>query len=492
MQLWIGVHLPRLPLESFRPNWSKSATDERRGLVVLDPDRVIALDAAARELGVVAGMRRGGVLTLAPDADIRVRDPAREEEIIRGVAVALLQFSSQVVMADESVVLVDVSASLRLFGGIRALRRSVQRALQAFGVSTRIAIAPTGQAAWLLARSRGGVALSLRSALRLMGRAVITTLPAARRYAEWFTGLGCATLADLQRLPRAGLKKRCGVELLDALDRATGAAPEVYDWLEVPPAFDARLELPDRIEHAEAMLFAARRLIVQMTGWLSARQMAIARFTLALEHERGRAAIAPTLIDVALAEPTWHEEHLVRLLRERLARLDLEAPVIALRLEATDVREAEAPSGVLFIDPGGSAKDHAQLLELLVARLGAENVLRASPTSDHRPEDAARWVPLADRARGAVPASDLPRPAWLLEEPLQLMMRGHRPLYGTPLRLVSPGERIECGWHDRHIVTRDYFVAESEDFLYYWIFRERVGSRDEDREPRWFLHGLFG
>jgi protein ImuB len=33
----------------------------------------------------------------------------------------------------------------------------------------------------------------------------------------------------LGRLPRAGLKKRCGTALLVALDRATGVVPEVYE-----------------------------------------------------------------------------------------------------------------------------------------------------------------------------------------------------------------------------------------------------------------------
>ncbi|MDI7067090.1 hypothetical protein QMO17_38350, partial [Klebsiella pneumoniae] len=72
-----------------------------------------------------------------------------------------------------------------------------------------------------------------------------------------------------------------------------------------------------------------------------------------------------------------------------------------------------------------------------------------------------------------------------------LIMRGHRPFYGTPLRMVSPGARIGCGWQDGHLVTRDYVVAESEGAIHYWVFRERTGTREE-REPRWFLHGLFG
>lgn len=491
MHLWIGVSLPRLPIESFCPTWHTPASDG--GVVVLEKDRVLDADISARARGVVGGMRRGGVLTLAPDATLHERDAARESETVHGVAAALLQFTPLVVIAEENVVLADVTASLRLFGGLRALRRSVRRVVADFGVTSSMAVAATAQAAWLFARTCAGVVLSDRAQGRALARVPVVALPAARRYADWFDGLGCTTMADVMRLPRAGLKKRCGTALLDALDRAIGAAPEVHEWLVMPPTFDARVELPDRIEHVEACLFAARRLTLQMTGWLAARQLAIARFVISLEHERGRDAIAPTEIEVALGEPTWHEEHLVRLLKERLARMELAAPVIALRLAAKDVRAAEAPSDSLFPEPGGSPQDHARLMELLVARLGEENVLRPSPVADYRPEVAARWVPTTSdtqRSRHDLPR-DLPRPSWLLDTPIQLIMRGHRPFYGTALRVVSPAERIECGWQDGSIVTRDYFVAEAENNLHYWIYRERVGSRDE-RDPRWFLHGLFG
>ncbi|MGC2042158.1 MAG: DNA polymerase Y family protein, partial [Paraburkholderia caledonica] len=71
--------------------------------------------------------------------------------------------------------------------------------------------------------------------------------------------------------------------MLDLLDRASGDAPEVYEWFETPPTFQARVELPDRIEHAEACLFAARRLVVQLTGWLSQKQLAVTRIVLVLE-----------------------------------------------------------------------------------------------------------------------------------------------------------------------------------------------------------------
>jgi protein ImuB len=66
-------------------------------------------------------------------------------------------------------------------------------------------------------------------------------------------------------------------------------------------------------------------------------------------------------------------------------------------------------------------------------------------------------------------------------------MQGPRPFYGTPLRLVSPAERLDCGWQDGRPVTRDYFVAEDESGVCYWIFRTQAADA-----PGWFLHGLFG
>ena len=177
-----------------------------------------------------------------------------------------------------------------------------------------------------------------------------------------------------------------------------------------PPTFSSRVELPDRVEHAEAILFSARRLVVQLCGWLSAQQLALTHASVTLEHERGREAIEPTTIDLALAEPTWHEEHLVRLLKERLGRIELQATVIAVRLNATKVQAAEPPTDTLFPDPGGSTEDHNRLLELLVARLGPENVLRPAPTSYHRPEHANRWVSVQEAAKPEAPPCDLPRP----------------------------------------------------------------------------------
>jgi protein ImuB len=334
--------------------------------------------------------------------------------------------------------------------------------------------------------------LQVSSLERVLSPLPMLAVHEIRPFADWFTGLGCETIADVRRLPRAGLLRRCGEHLLDSLDRAFGTAPELFDWLDLPPSFSARIELPDRLEHADGAVFAAHRLIVQLCGWLCAKQLAVTAITLSLEHERGRQAIEPTPIEIALGEPTWREEHLLRLAKERLHRAELPAPVIALRLDVSRVEAAVPDSDRLFPEPGGSPEDQARLIELLVARLGEENVLRPAPSADYRPEIANRWVPVSQAEKKIALPEGLPRPTWMLATPVRLLIRQHRPFYGSPLRMVSPGERIEAGWFDGELVTRDYFVAQADDRSCYWIYRERVSSRDAEEEPRWFLHGLFG
>jgi len=464
---------------------------------VLEKDKVVIADRAAREAGVLLGMKRGGVLTLSPETAMYERDIAREAAAQREVGMALLKFSPDVALLDEATVIVEVGASLRLFGGLLSLCRQAKSMLNTFGLTARISAAPTGQGAWLLAKygqGHGGArrVLQLASLERALLPLPMLAVPEIRPFADWFSGLGSKTIGDVRHLPRAGLQRRCGEHLLYSLDRAFGMAPELFGWLELPPTFSARIELPDRLEHADGAVFAAHRMIVQLCGWLCAKQLAVTAITLSIEHERGRQALAPTLIEIALGEPTWHEDHLLHLVKERLHRVELAAPAIALRLDASKVDSAAPDTDSLFPEPGGSPEDHARLIELLIARLGDENVLRPAPTGDYRPEVANRWVPVSQAANNSTFPDGLPRPTWMLATPMRLLMRQHRPFYDSSLRLMSPAERIEAGWFDGELVTRDYFVAQAEDRSCYWIYRERISSRDAEEAPRWFLHGLFG
>ena len=480
MRLWIGVHLSHVSLDTHCPNWRTEP------VVVLDRDRVQALSPSAAKAGVRPGMRRGGVGALCPTAKLMQHDACLEKRAVDEVALALLQYTPEVALSDESTLLLDVSASLSLFGGVRSLFRRVQSTMRGLGFAARISMAPTAAGAWLLsARStQGARTLQLKTLTRRLDALPCAYLPATERYRDWLGGIGCVTLADLRALPRAGLLRRTDKTVLQALDAAYGQAPELFDWVVAPLEFAGRIELMERIEHAQAVLFVARRLIEQLCGWLAARQRAATRLVFRLGHERGRHARPATELELALGAPTWDGAHLLRLLVERVHNLELPAPVITVDLHVSDTQAKAPVPDSLFPDPGGSPADRQRLIEVLVARLGRENILQPSPIADHRPEIANRWIPIDERPASAACVQGAERPFWLLAHPVPLLVKQHRPFYGSPLHVIRGPERIEDGWW-AGLAVRDYYVAQAKDGTRYWLYQERGG------ETGWFLHGLF-
>ena len=489
LPILLCLYLPLIPLETLRPRWSKPGCH-----AVVEAGKVIAASSEARASGVRDGMRAAGVTAIAPQTMLLERSGEKERQALDAIAMTLLQFTPEVAFASDFSLIMNVTASLRLFGGVRALCRQIAADVLALGFTARLGAAPTATGAWLLARVERTRARPLRrrvirhaTLVRQLDHLPCPLLPGAAQFAPWLAGVGARDLAALRRLPRAGLLRRTSKPLLEQLDRAYGEAVEMFAWITIPAVFSAYVETFDRIELAESLLLGATRLIVQMTGWLVAQQRAVRRFSLTLHHERGRAAIAPTLLEIALAEPAWQHPHLIRLLRERLAKTELIAPVLGLRLDAHDLVALQPPTESLFPEPGGSPADFARLLELLTARLGTDKVLMPVCLADHRPEVCNAWVPATGKpGTTAIEGEVLARPFWLLPQPLALLVRDDRPFYGSPLHLLSGPERIEAGWWNDQIAARDYFVAQAADHSCYWIYLERT------RVARWFLHGLYG
>lgn len=413
---------------------------------------------------------------------------------LQALAVWALQFTPRVAIAEEAVLL-EVAASLRLFGGRAALRERLWGGAQELG-AVALAWAPNALAALALARAgvEDGVSSPLARALDALPMA---TLSAVRPHLPTLARIGCRTLGDLRRLPRAGLARRFDAALLAALDQAYGRAPETHVWVTLPAVFDARLELPHRVDSAEALVFGARRLLLQLAAWLSARHSGVTAFTLHWAHDamRSRGVGEGGQLTVRTAEPTREAGHLARLLAEHLSHVALAAPVGDLRLTAEGVVPLAPQSASWLPDDTRGREPLAQVLERLAARLGEDRVVRPLLCEDHRPEAMGRWQPAAQalprEAWLAAPAG--PQPTWLLDRPLKLLVRQHRPLYQGELQLLLGPQRVEGGWWDRDEATghtrhavRDYWVAQSPLAGVLWVFQTRLAQ-----EPAWFLHGVF-
>ena len=428
-------------------------------------------------------------------------DESRRTDAVSGLATWCLQFTPRVAVVEPSsespTVVMEVEASIRLFGGKRKLVERVRDEVGDLGVR-QLSWAPTSLAAVALARAgkSNGFAKPIE---QLLDALPIETLSAVEAHHATLVRVGCRTLGDVRKLPRGGLSRRFDAELLGALDQAYGLRPEAHQWVELPETFRAKVELMARVELAPAMLFGARRLLLQMSGWLAARHCGITAFTLRWWHDamRSKSAGDSGEMTVRTAQPTRDIEHLTRLLAEHLAKVELLAPVGDLELLAVDVQSLQEQSTSLFPEPQQAGESLALVLERIAARLGPDRVLRPVIVEDDRIEWMTHWQPAPNPLpRKPNRSVDIPQPTFVLDAPLRLATRGDRPLYQGMLQLLAGPHRIEGGWWDRTTengeqatrhVARDYWVALSEHAGILWVFQTRLAND----ETQWFVHGVF-
>lgn len=479
--LWLALRHPDLPLEAATAISGAVAVSE-------GPERRPRI-AAASQTAVRRGIRPGQAVSAAtalyPALRIVPRAPAAETAILRMLALWAQQFTSRVALQSPDGLLLEIGGSLALFGGPEALCRRLEAAQAALDYRQQWAVAPTPLVAWWCARlqpqrlitdSRG-----LRETLWELPVAVLTEDESVRAR---LAGLGVMRVADVLRLPRRECARRLGSALVATLDRARGRRPDPRPLFEPPRHFAASLPLPAPVANAEALLFAARRLIQALGGYLAARQAGVQGLTLGLIHE----ARSATPLRVGLMRPTRDPEHLLMLLRTRLEASELPAPVTAIQLTADPAVTLAPVQHALPTGEGreGTALPEAAagtaLLDRLRTRLGEKAVTGFRQVADHRPEYAQ--LPGLPESAGPGDLDRGPQPLWLLPKPAPLETSRDGWVQGL-VKLSSGPERIEGGWWDGADVARDYFVAEATDGARLWVYRDR-------RSGRWYLHGLFG
>ena len=475
--LWLCLNFSRLPIEVLL-----RAGASRDPLVVASGGNaplVVACDDRAAAAGIRDGMSLSAAYALLPELNARSRDIKTEQKCLEEIAQWALQFTSQVSVHAPDSLLLEIGASLRLFGGLATLCNRINESAAQLGFDTLTAVAPTPRGAYWLARSGLGINVEDHETLQHhLNRLPVACLDAEAGIFQSLERMGIRTVGQLARLPRDALARRFGQRLLDQLDRAFGNRPDPQTPFTPPSGFSARLALPSPVSEAEALLFAAHRLILQMAGYLSAGNAGVMRLRLMLENEDGKTSD----VIVALSIPSRDPKHLLNLLRERLSQTSLTGRSEAITLEALDIAQL-APRNFSFLpDAAHAREERATLVEKLRARLGNDAVHGLSLFPDARPELAWHEAEPGIRTQ---PGPPLLRPAWLLKRPRQLKLHDGRPWFDCQLRLLDGPERIESGWWDGFDVMRDYFIARSNSGATFWIYRERAPSGG------WFLHGIF-
>jgi protein ImuB len=476
-----------------------------------------AVNEAARHCGVRAGQTVVEARSLVAGLPVLGLGKGAVRKALGRVAEVALGFgtASSIDAGDPSAPLdtvwIDLTGTAHLRGGEEATLLELVSRVRELGHRVRAAIAGGPN----LARAAAAYGSSTETIVppgaekSLMHGLPIDALPLELERVVWLRRLGLFSVGDLMALPHATLAGRLGETWRQTLELAKGrddAPLVVYD----PPRSPSEdVEWEDGVTSIEPLLFALSGLTSRLSARLEGRGEAARSIELFAPYDRSIAKLRGVpqgpkpgvFFRIDLPSPLSHKTDLFRVVKSKLERTELAAPVRGVSITAALLTEAPKTQLSLTGDPAIDADPRrmAVLLAELSSEIGKGNVGVLELCRVHKPEARTQLVPLDDIAsiskRPAPSApSDAEFPTRILEKPILL-----EPMPGAELTVSIDNQlftirktkrmmRLDrVDWWTNAPVCRDYarvWLSSGRKNVEGWIFTDRLTGRT-------FLQGYY-
>lgn len=519
---WLALRFPHLMAQTFEHDVTPT--------VVVESTRqtILAANAAARRLSIEKSMPLAEAQWREASLRVQHLDEPALAQALRQLAFTAQQFTPWVSLEAPEVILLEIKGSVRLWGGLELFLQAVQNVFKPLAPYQAALATNTTAALWLslaAPRSCGIVrALAADAQRQALDRFPVTWLAmtACAPAVSGLQQLGVANLLAVKRLPRAGVNRRFGVDLLKHIDTAYGKHPALPAiWVE-PLRFKSSLEPEYPIEQAVFLKWLCRQLLEEMARFLARHAAGVSEISILLVH-RNTTKPAITRWVWRLREPSASVETWLALGGCGYFDKPLPAPVHKVTVRSGRLRQ-DLRQGSLgsVLEPLPAERDALwwQWLTRAESRLGRNALQRVQWVAAHRPECAMAHraasaqmsvTATAQRAKTPLSAASLSaslrtadsrlseRPLWLLKTPERLVVRTGKPLLQGEVQFITGPERISSGWWEGVQSMRDYYIVLTLQGLRAWVFRD--GSvQSSPHMPltqtadavAWYLHGWFG
>ncbi|MER6809626.1 DNA polymerase Y family protein [Spirillospora sp. NPDC000708] len=267
------------------PDWPVTAVGVDAGTAgaVVVQGRIAACSAAARAEGVRRGQRLRDAQRRCPDLVVRERDTDAEGRLFEAVAEAVAELAPRVEVVRPGLCAIAVRGPARFYGGEEALRVLVQDTVVEAGHDCGSGIADGLFAAELAARAgQGGVVVPEGGAAAFLAPYPLSVLDRPE-LADLLARLGIRTLGAFAELPSGHVAGRFGADGALAHRLARGEEPRPIAPVRAAADLSVRAAFDPPAEHAEQVVFTAKRLAGELHEGLAAGGLACVR----LEVEAG-------------------------------------------------------------------------------------------------------------------------------------------------------------------------------------------------------------
>lgn len=474
--MWLAIYIPALPLQAF-----SRALVESGPVAVYERDakrnRIVASNKKAAQLGIKRDCSLAEANALSNHLISLPREPLRELTRLHELAAAVSHLTPNIHISESFGLLLDVSASLTLFGGAPSLLNEALVTIDAQQLRAHSVMAPSARGARWLARAHRELVVVDRFDQWLDDLPLIATDLPLDMIGE-LQALNLHNLAAVRQLPTDQLGKRFGPELALIMAQAYGHAPQSLPFWKPLNPFRESVEFLDLAREQSHWMPGITVLLEQLQNYLRQR----AAETTAIQFIFFHGTQQQTALLLNAAHGTHSTQHWQRLFDAKLERTTLPHEVSRIDLLCEHTASMQFVELDFFDRSHDKNSQWQSLVALIKSRVGEQSLLE-SPHCNHNalPESSAAVQVNLATTRNA----DQLRPTWLVEPPRRLYGETLRKLFAS-LHVQHP-ERTQENWTlnaDGGSTVRDYYIATASDHCVWWIFRERAAGL-------WFLHGIF-
>lgn len=421
------------------------------------------------------GIARGGK-AVPSSADAPARDLSRA---------LMLEERSPTGDGPFDTVWIDITGAAHLHGGEESLLDALGERVSALGHTVHLAIADGPRIAQSLARwgvsEKGHLIAAEGRGAQALAPLPIRAMPLPPDRIAFLLRVGVLTIGDLVKLPKAEVNARLGTRGSTALAVASGIDPTPLVPFAPPPVLEEEVLFEDGVHTVEPLLFVLRGASARLSARLEARGEACTRLDVELPYdasiarrtlaERGEPITPENLREhfhVDLPAPLYSAADLFRVVRTRLERTSLIAPVCAIKISISEIARARKTQLDFARDAHADPNSLPALLAELSAEIGPECVGTLARCDSLRPEGKSALIPVknVDSPAGEMRAvaRDPLCPSRLLHTPISLGRAGSAVVAVTGQLYVIERRRFlarldDVEWWSDKPCSRDYFRA---------------------------------
>lgn len=538
--LWLYIDFPSLQLDCLKVSKNKVITEldttDLQAIVIVDATKnsIVQLNESAINQGIKLGMGLAMAASLADKLCVLPYNVVEEKAYLMTLAEQLYSVTANIALFPPHGLALQVNDMLRLYQGLEHYVATVRSVLDPFKLSTYIACGFNPMSAQLLACA--GISLLTAEKSKItdtISALTIQRLFISHKAKENLARIGIETIAQLQTLPIAELAKRLDIHTIDYLAQLNGKISKSLMFYQPKHLFEHSIELLYEISVIDVLLQPINQLLSLLEAFLKRRDYLCLQIKLTLFNRTD--GLSHTLQQSLLfssAAGEYLAKNWLNLVTLKLASVKLRAPITKVTLRVKQFQANTGEVDDIFLGRRGQLS-FAQLVSLLVNKLGHEKILGIQLGNDHRAELASHYFPLVsqnddnhnrqgliyqdanennrmqhkplstNQSMSSKPVIDpkyispsfinkLPqRPSFILAKPEPLLFQ---------VSVLQGPERIETAWWEQAPVQhynkdnypatelsqhyqRDYFIAKNAQGQCCWVYRQL--------NNQWYVHGYF-